>query len=274
MGFQVGFQRLLCDSLASHLIRGTFNTIASAWCQRISSFCCGSLLGCWFLARHHLLKAEHDPNARNPQAVINSWYCHWGCFAKPPASSTFAPMLPGHRDGGTNMSSRLRSQEMQTRRLICVAALWLIVVLNVVWGSKRQLCGASSEIMWNQAGWLICMSVCGRTCVFSLPCWPCARTSISLRHLWTFQNVTALCYLRPSWTHFEGWLCSCSCLLIICGLEHVHVSHLNSQISAIRYMWGFYCSHFFFNPVAKAVILKLNQHQDGNFIRSLLFTQY
>lgn len=237
MGFQVDFQCLLRDSLASHLIRGTFNTIASARCQRISSFCCGSLLGCWFLARHHLLKTEHDPNTRNPQAVINSWYCHWGCFAKPRASSTFAPTLPG--DGGTSFTSAVTGDAN--------TAFWLIVVLNVVWDSTKQLCCASSEIMWNHAGRLICMSACGCTCAFSLPCWPCTWTSISLRHLWTFQNVTALCYLRPSWTHFEGWLWSCSCLLIICSPEHVHVSHLNSQISAIRYTRGFYCSCSFFS---------------------------
>lgn len=73
MGFQVGFQCLPCDSLASRLIRGTSNTMASAWCQRISSFCCGSLLGRWFLARHHLLKTEHDPNTRKTHRL---WLIH------------------------------------------------------------------------------------------------------------------------------------------------------------------------------------------------------
>lgn len=40
----------------------------------------------------------------------------------------------------------------------------------------------------------------------------------------------AFCYPRPSWTHFEGCLCSGCCMLITFSSEHIHVSHMNPYI--------------------------------------------
>lgn len=71
----------------------------------------------------------------------------------------------------------------------------------------------------------VCVCVCEYVCITSPGVG--AQTSISLRHLWTFQNVMAFCYPGPSWTHFEGCLCSRCCMLITFSGEHVHDSHAN-----------------------------------------------